>query len=397
LNWMVVDEEFKKVNSTMHMGSVQVPFINGGDYYKSLTGPASMTVRRNGWLYVYVSNESAQDVYFDDIVINHARGPVVEANNYYAFGLEIPGLNSKAIGFGGNADNRIKYNGKEAQQKEFADGSGLEWMDYGARMYASEIGRWMRPDPLADISRRWSPYNYAYDNPIRFIDLDGMMVGEAAPRFTDWVKHRDDNGRLHVDWDANVTNRQQAQKKYGKDAEYVGKTGIVLSGYTKDSEASTVYRLNDDGTATRADGTVVGKPSTTKGDNSNGEPKGTGIDVSKALNDINGYAGGVGLEAGLAEGAMTKGVNALEDLGELAAPALKGVKIAGGVAAAVGIATATVDMIKNPTAGSATRVGVQMVAAGAAFVPGIGWALSAGIGLADMIWGDDFYNWIDKK
>ena len=179
LNWMIVDEEFNKVTSSFHMGSVQVQPITGSMQKVPLTGPANMTVRRGGWLYVYVSNESNQDVYFDDLVINHKRGPVVETNSYYAFGMEIPGLTAKAIGFGGNVSNRIKYNGKELQNKEFADGSGLEWEDYGARMYDPQIGMWHNMDPLADINRRWSPYNYALDNPIRFIDPDGMWSYDA--------------------------------------------------------------------------------------------------------------------------------------------------------------------------------------------------------------------------
>ncbi|XLS28534.1 RHS repeat-associated core domain-containing protein [Flavobacteriaceae bacterium M23B6Z8] len=101
------------------------------------------------------------------------QSEIREENNYYPFGLEHKGYNNVVTST--NPAQNYKYNGKELNEE-----LGLGWHDFGFRNYDAGIGRWMNPDPLAEVYIHTSPYGYVENNPVFFIDPDGLRIDVSS-------------------------------------------------------------------------------------------------------------------------------------------------------------------------------------------------------------------------
>ena len=185
-----------------HLGNTRVTFrdgVNKGEAYFDWT------------TYQYIDPNAGNTTGLNDGTITSAD--IMQINNYYPFGLNMEGNWNGAAG-----NNKYAYNGKE-----WNDDFGLGWNDYGARFYDPSVLRWWNVDPLSDKMRRHSPYNYAFDNPIRFIDPDGRESKDII------ILLRELNSKGKVTTTATVKYESDGKlidQSTGK--EYTGKNKFIL-------------------------------------------------------------------------------------------------------------------------------------------------------------------------
>ena len=143
-------------------------------------------------------------------------GRVIHTLDYYPFGAQL---------CDGTTDSNVqnhKYNGKE-----FDGMHGLNTYDYGARQYNPVTARWDRMDPLCEKYYSISPYAYCMNNPVRFVDPNGMWS---------WPWER----KSLISYSGNGTFRLNMSKN--KDVEKIGNNILsTLGRYDKEKNQYTYY------------------------------------------------------------------------------------------------------------------------------------------------------------
>ncbi|MCK9312183.1 MAG: hypothetical protein M0P26_07895 [Bacteroidales bacterium] len=194
------------------------------------------------WKYTYflkdhLGNTRAQ-LACDSIGVSGSTAyTVAGTTDYYPFGMETSPSNGQLT----SGTNPYLYNGKEMDRM-----NGLNMYDYGARWRGGEVPSWPTSDPLAEKYPWISPYAYCVNNPLRFVDPDGMDWGEVDDT-------KDDQTTKEIRW---YKNKKEFENS-GDKGTYLGEAAVIFNG-------SESEKLGDDGTLTgkganAADVTIYGK------------------------------------------------------------------------------------------------------------------------------------------
>ena len=241
-------------NYTDHLGNVRLSYQD---------------IDKNGTLgheKIVVSGGGLANGYIDYI------SPIIEENHYYPFGLKHEGYN-----YTYSTGNNYKYNGKELQ-----DELGLNVYDYDNRIYDPAYGRFWEIDPKGELGRKWSPYNYCFDNPIYFQDPDGMwpenpfagLINKAKQIVNNYVSSKVER----------VVSLAKAYVKEKADNLLKAITPNISNPFTK-AEPDKANKSNSNGVTFTTDGGKEGAMATTV---TTGDTKKVDMSVVVGLTDVYG-------------------------------------------------------------------------------------------------------------
>jgi RHS repeat-associated protein len=377
----------KLVKTGRSSGARQIP--EGAGQVKQMA-ENDIVMDQGGFLTAYTVNESPASVYIDNFQLSLLSGAVLEENTYYPYGMINTQLSNQGIT---DPINNYKYNGKELQKD-----LSLEWLDYGARFYDPQICRWHVPDPLVEIASDWSSYSYCRSNPVNYIDPYGLWTSVPGGYKTDNPEEIDQfftylNGEHNVGGDPS----------FEQEVSFIAWSGSGGGGAYTLSNGSKLILSSINVSGRRVNGVTYWTLDSQSAQR-------VWQEIQKSFNPDGG--GGdrdwlnktqIGMEAyGVSHNAQGALINyaARVDASISDLKYVKSFKVVGKTLVFAGVAFTGYEVMKDIQNGKFYRAGVRILvfgaAAGSVAIPIVGWGVSAGIGLADAIWGEQFYNWVEK-
>jgi RHS repeat-associated protein len=219
INVIFFDEQFKAVDYRVSMVGDNSTIK---DHYADLQ---NLVVPKSGFVYIYCSNETPVNVFFDNMQVVHTRSPILEETHYYPFGLTMAGISSKAAG---SLENKRKWNAGSELNTDF----DINLYETHYRSLDPQIGRFWQidPRPNPDISL----YSSMGNNPISFNDpLGDTLLNKRDQRIADRIERRLNKTNASLAKEASRLNGQIAK------AEAKGNTNRAnnLNGRLKDVNA----------------------------------------------------------------------------------------------------------------------------------------------------------------
>lgn len=169
LNYLFFDEHMKLVAEHSRLWQA-----DGAADWKTIGTEEALEIPQNGYIAVYLSNQGAEQVYFDNLAVTVIPGALLDEKHYYPYGLPIKGWGSTASG---SLPNRQRYQGNEYREE-----AGLNWMDFHNRQYDPQLGRFLSLDELADAGGQQvlSPYHAMGCNPALMVDPFGLQSSSVS-------------------------------------------------------------------------------------------------------------------------------------------------------------------------------------------------------------------------
>jgi RHS repeat-associated protein len=161
-----LDKQLNYVSA--NSGVVQVI---AGSSKQALVAPVQ-NISKNGYLYIYVSNESPQNLYFDNVTVKQITGPLQQEQSYYPHGLPMAGISDKQLL---KQITPYKANGGVELEEDY----GLQTYNTDFRKYDPQIGRFNGVDALAELTGDLTPYQFGANDPVFWNDPSGLSL--AAP------------------------------------------------------------------------------------------------------------------------------------------------------------------------------------------------------------------------